>query len=313
MTPTVPLAEVERAAERIRSLVVRTPLLESERLGAELGVRVLVKAENLQHTGSFKLRGALNTLLGWQEDGELPTGVATFSAGNHGAAVAHAARLAGIPAVVCMPPAAVASKVEAVRGRGAEVVFTDDLLGTCRALCEERGHRLLHPFDDPAVIAGQGTVGLEVLQDCPDVDLLVVPVGGGGLISGTAVVARAVKPGVRVAGVEPLTANGVSHGLRVGRPEPLPVRPVSLADGLAAPFAGEHTLAHVRELVDRVVEIDEQSIRDAWWPLVDATKLLVEPSAAVGLAALRSGALPLGDARVVVLVLSGGNTAATLG
>lgn len=284
------LGEIRAAAERIAPHVRRTPLLEC----AELGV--FVKAENLQHAGSFKVRGVFNALLSYEEP---PRGIATFSAGNHGAAVAYATRSVGIPSVVCMPPKAVQAKVDNVRKHGGEIVFTEDLLGTCQALCADRGYTLLHPFDDLAVIAGQGTVGLEI----GEADLVLVPVGGGGLISGIA----AALPGVRVVGVEPVTANALTHALRVGRPEPLPEKPVSMADGLTAPFAGVHTLAHVKALVSEVVEVTEQNIRDAWWPLMDATKLLLEPSAAVGLAALREGLVEPGER--TVLVLSGGNTA----
>lgn len=309
-TPLTTIDAVERAAERIRPRVRRTPLLDNERLGDELGARVLVKAENLQHTGSFKVRGVFNTLLSWRERGVVPAGVATFSAGNHAAAVSYAAGRVGLPAVVCMPPSAVRAKVDAVGRYGGEIIFTDDLAGTCRTVCEERGHALLHPFDDPDVIAGQGTVGAEIMADAPDADLIVVPVGGGGLISGVAAAAKARNPGVRVVGVEPVTANAVTHALRAGRPDPLPTRPVSLADGLTAPFAGVHTLAHVEAFVDEVVEVDERAILDAWWPMVDATKLLLEPSAAVPLAAVRSGAVTPAPGSTVVFVLSGGNTVA---
>jgi threonine dehydratase len=313
--PTPPVTNVvttveaiRSAAERIRPLVLRTPLLASERLGDELGARVLVKAENLQHTGSFKVRGVFNTLLSWRERGELPTGVATFSAGNHAAAVSYAAGRVGLPAVVCMPPSAVRAKVDAVARYGGEIILTDDLVGTCRTVCEQRGYALLHPFDDPDVIAGQGTVGLEILADCAEPDLVVVPVGGGGLISGIAAAVKGLRPRTRVVGVEPATANALGHALRAGRPDPLPTRPVSLSDGLAAPFAGTRTLAHAQALVDEVVEVDEASIRDAWWSMVDATKLLLEPSAAVPLAAVRSGAVTVAEGSTVVFVLSGGNT-----
>jgi threonine dehydratase len=254
-------ADIERAATRIQPWVLRTPLLESARLSDELGVRILVKAENLQHTGSFKVRGVFNALLGLRERDALPVGVTTFSAGNHAMAVSYAARALGIRAVVCMPHNAVAAKVEGVRRHGGDIVFTADLLADCQAISAERGYPVLHPFDDPDVIAGQGTVGLEVLVDCPETDLVVVPVGGGGLISG---VASAVAPGVRVVGAEPHKANAMTHALRLGRPDPLPERPVSVADGLTAPFAGVRTLAHVQELVAAVVEVGEQDIHDAW-------------------------------------------------
>jgi len=305
--PLVTGVEIAAAAGRLDGRVVRTPLLACPRLTDELGFPVLVKAENLQHTGSFKVRGVLNALLARRERGEQPAGVATFSAGNHAAATSFAGQALGLPVVVCMPPAAVVTKVELVRRYGGEVIFTEDLLGTCHSVAAERGYSLLHPFDDLDVIAGQGTVGAELAEAEPD--LVVVPVGGGGLISGVAAAVVAGRPGARVIGAEPVTANAMNHALRLGTPAPLPARPVSMADGLTAPFAGEHTLAHVRAYVERVVEVPEDSIRSAWWALLDATKLLVEPSAAVGLAALRLGLLDGRTGGTTVFVLSGGNVA----
>ncbi|PRY33846.1 threonine ammonia-lyase [Umezawaea tangerina] len=304
----VTIEDVRAAADRIAGRVVRTPLLEVERLSDELGSRVFAKAENLQHAGSFKIRGVLNALLRKKERGLLPTGVVTFSAGNHAAATACAGQLLGVRVVVCMPPGAVPAKVDAVRRYGGEIAFTPNLLIDAEALSTERGYPLLHPFDDLDVIAGQGTVGLELVEAGPPPDLVLVPVGGGGLISGVAAAVKALAPQAAVIGVEPVTAPAMSHALRMGGAAPLPIRPVSLADGLAAPFAGIKTFAHVKEYVDEVVEVTEDAIRDAWWSVVDATKLLVEPSAVVGLAAVRSGLVTPPAGGVTVLVLSGGNT-----
>jgi threonine dehydratase len=298
--------DIAAAAARLDGRIVRTPLLPCPRLSESLGALVLLKPENLQHTGSFKVRGVFNALLARDE---LPLGVATFSAGNHAAATAYAGSVLGLPVVVSMPPHAVVTKVEAVRRYGGEIIFTDDLLSACRKVAGERGFTILHPFDDLDVIAGQGSVGAEIVHDLTDPDLVIVPVGGGGLISGIAAATKAVWPKGRVVGVEPATANAMSYALRTGSPTGMPHRPVSLADGLAAPFAGEHTLAHVQALVDEVVEVPEDAIRQAWWELMDACKLLIEPSAAVGLAALRLGlALPRPCGKVV-LVLSEGNVA----
>lgn len=298
------------AAQRLHGRLVRTPLLPNARLSDEFGAQVLLKAENLQHTGSFKVRGMLNAMLAQSDGGVLPAGVTTFSAGNAAAAMSYAARLLGIPAVVCMPPGAVSAKVEAVERYGGEIIFTDALLTTCAEIASERGYQLLHPFDDLDVIAGQGTVGVEIMQECADPALVIVPVGGGGLISGVSAAVRAAQPTrtTRVIGVEPTTANAMTHALRVGEATPPPVKPSSIADGLAAPFAGPNTLAHVQANVDDVLTVDEAAIREAWWALMDATKLLVEPSAAVGLAALRAGLIDPPPGATVVLVLSGGNT-----
>jgi threonine dehydratase len=298
---------IEAAARRIEGRLAYTPLLANDRIAAELSGPVYLKPENLQYTGSFKARGALNALLCRQERGDQPRGVATFSAGNHAAAVSFAARVLGIPAVVCMPPQAVSTKVEAVRRYGGEIVFTNDLHDTALALADERGYQLLHPFDDPDVIAGQGTVGSEIVDQAPAIDLVVVPVGGGGLISGVAAAVRAKAPAARIVGVEPRTANAVSHALRAGYAEPLPQRPYSLADGLTAPYASERTLHHIRSLVDDIIELDEDAIGPAWWAMLDSTKLFVEPSAAVGLAALRVGLIDVEPGCTTILVLSGGN------
>jgi threonine dehydratase len=305
--------QLSAAAARLAGRVLRTPLLPNARLSDEFGAHVVLKSENLQHTGSFKVRGMLNAMLAHADGGVLPAGVTTFSAGNAAAAMAYAAKLLGIPAVVCMPPGAVSTKVENVQRYGGEIVFTDTLLATCDEIAAERGYRSLHPFDDPDVIAGQGTVGVEIMQDCADPDLVLVPVGGGGLISGVSAAIRAAQPmrRTRVVGVEPTTANAMTHALSVGEPTPPPVRSSSIADGLAAPFAGPNTLAHVLANVDEMLTVDEGAIREAWWALMDATKLLVEPSAAVGLAALRTGLVDPPPGAIVVLVLTGGNTSRT--
>ncbi|MET7805359.1 threonine ammonia-lyase [Micromonospora chersina] len=308
--------DITAAEKRLDGRVVRTPLLDAPVLGADLGVRLAVKAENLQHTGSFKVRGATNALLAHAERAGTPAGLVAFSAGNHAIAVAHVARASGLPAVVCMPPHAVPAKLATVRRLGAEAVLTDDLLATAEAVAAERGFHLLAPFDDPDVIAGQATVGREILADGPRPDLVLVPVGGGGLISGIAAAVRAGSPTTRIVGLEPDGANAMSYALRTGT-RTLPGRPASVADGLAAPFAGRHTLAHVRALVDAVVEVPEAAILPAWADLVEATKLLVEPAAAVTLAALRAGLVEVAPGERTVLVLSGGNVSpaalATLG
>ncbi|WP_406042546.1 threonine/serine dehydratase [Micromonospora sp. NBC_00898] len=298
--------DITAAEKRLDGRVVRTPLLAAAPLNAELGLRISVKAENLQHTGSFKARGAMNALLARAEREGMPAGLVAFSAGNHAIAVAFVGRAFGLPTVVCMPPGAVPTKVDTVRRLGAEVVLTHDLLDTAQGLAAERRYHLLPPFDDPDVIAGQATIGRELLADGPVPAVVLVPVGGGGLISGIAAAVKKASPTTRIVGVEPDGANAMSYALRTGTPTP-PVRPVSVADGLAAPFAGRHTLAHVRALVDDLVEVPEESILPAWSDLVDATKLLVEPAAAVTLAALRAGLVKVAPGDRTVLVLSGGN------
>ena len=307
MTSLIDSAALTAAEARLRGRVLRTPLLPSLRLSDEIGAQVFLKPENLQHTGSFKVRGAINALLTRADAGALPAGVTTFSAGNHAAATSFAAQSLGVPVIVCMPPGAVATKVEAVRRYGGEIVFTDDLVGTWQSIADERGYTALHPFDDPDVIAGHGSVGLEILADEPAPDLVVVPVGGGGLISGVASALRLSGFAGRIIGVEPRQANAVTYGLRMGAPASPPVKQSSLADGLAPPFAGVNTLAHIRQHVDEIVELSEDEIRDGWWAMLDASKMFVEPSGAVGLAAILAGRIDVPAGAKVVLVLSGGN------
>ncbi|MEV6798112.1 threonine/serine dehydratase [Micromonospora rifamycinica] len=303
--------DVLAAERRLAGRIVRTPLLPCPQLSDECGLDIAVKAENLQHTGSFKVRGALNALLALAERQAVPAGLTAFSAGNHAMAVAFAGRSFGLPTVVCMPPTAVPTKIEAVRRWGGEVVLTDDLLATCEQITAERGYHLLPPFDDPDVIAGQATLGRELLADGPPPGLVLVPVGGGGLISGVATAVRAAVPTARIVGVEPATANVVGYALRGDGATPA-TRPVSMADGLAAPFAGRLTLAHVRELVDDLVEVTEADIRTAWWDLMAATRLLLEPASAVTLAALRTGRVTAAPGTRTILVLSGGNVSPAL-
>lgn len=306
----VTFSDIADAANRLAGRLVETPLVENGRLGDELGCRVLVKAENLQHTGSFKPRGALNTLLSWRDSGRLPAGVVSFSAGNHAAAVAYAGRMLGVRVVVAMPGAANPSKVANVRRFGGEIVPTDDLLGTCAALGREYGWPALYPFDMPEVIAGQGTVGSEICaRSAPD--LVLVPVGGGGLVGGIATAVKALSPATRVIGVEPAASAALGRALRAGKVVPLEASAPTLAESLAAPFAGEHTLAQAQAYLDDVVTVEEDAIAQAWTESVDATKLLLEPAAAVGWAALRSGAAAAPRGGTVVLVASGGNVEAS--
>ncbi|MFI6031047.1 threonine/serine dehydratase [Amycolatopsis magusensis] len=303
----VTINDISDAAARIDGLVLRTPLIDNQRLSGEFGTRVLLKAENLQHSGSFKVRGALNALLSWQERGELPEGVVSFSAGNHAAAIAYAGKRLGVRVIVAMPSKPVPSKVANVERFGGEIVPTDDFAATLAELAEEHGYPVLHPFDLPEVIAGQGTAGLELCADGPSPDLVLVPVGGGGLLSGVAAAVRKLAPAARVIGVEPATSNAMGQSLAAGEVVRIANPSATVADGLTAPFAGQHTLPHVQAYVDEVVEVDEDAIHSAWRELIEASKLLVEPASAVCLAALRSGVVRAPEGGVTVLVVSGGN------
>lgn len=295
------------AHRRVADAVQRTPLLQSTTLSERIGARVLLKAEHLQKTGSFKVRGALNFMLHLDADAR-KRGVVTISAGNHAQAVAWAAARAGTPATVVMPEGAPEAKVAASRGYGAEVVLHGTVFEAFQRaldLAEEKGLTFVHPFDHPLVIAGQGGVGLEILEDVPEVETVVVPVGGGGLIAGIGRALALEGCAARVYGVEPRGAPGMHRSLAEGRPVRLDeVR--TLADGLGAPMAGELTYPLVRDHVEEVVLVDDASIARAMAFLLTRAKQLTEPAGAAGVAALLDGRIPVGDGPVVV-VLSGGN------
>jgi threonine dehydratase len=272
---------------------------------ATLGPRVHLKAELFQRTGSFKPRGVLNKLASLTE-GERRAGVIGISAGNHAQALAYCSALEGVDCLVVMWEGASAQKIEATRGYGAAVDLQaggpSEAFDRLAALLEETGRTLVHPFDDPLVIAGQGTVGLELLEDVPDTAVFVVPCGGGGLVSGIAVAAE----GKRVIAVEPELSPALHRGLAEGHS--VPVEPRSIADGLSAPFAGETALAICRGLGVESVLVTEHEIADGMRFLYTHAKLACEPAAAVGVAALRAGKVAVGDGPVAVVV-SGGNVA----
>ncbi|HEV8651354.1 MAG TPA: threonine/serine dehydratase [Actinomycetes bacterium] len=301
------LADVEAAAARIAGRVHHTPVLTSRLLDAALGCRVFLKAEHLQRVGAFKARGAANAV--WALDPETRArGVIAVSSGNHAQAVALAAAEAGIPAVVVMPEDSNPAKLAATRAYGAEVVSQgvtherrDQVV---RELAAERSLHLIHPYDDPAVMAGQGTAALELLDEVGDLDLVCVPVGGGGLIAGTATAVKGRSPGTRVVGVEPAAAADTRASLAAGRRVALPAAPVTIADGVRALTPGEHTFPVVQRLVDEVVTVTDAELLDALALVWSRTKQLVEPSAALPLAALATGAV---TGRRVGVILSGGN------
>lgn len=299
-------SDIEAARGRIADRLHRTPLMGSSYLGERTGTRLYLKLEMFQKTGSFKVRGVLNRLNELTPE-ERQKGVVTLSAGNHAQALAWAAAQSGIAATVVMPATAVRSKVEATRGYGGEVVLTDgDLLGTCLSIQKERDLTLVHPFDDLRIIAGHGTVGLEIMEDVPDADMVIVGVGGGGLISGVAAAVKARRPGARVIGVEPEGAAAMTRSLEQGEPVRLD-RVDTVADGLAAPFAGRHNLAHVQRLVDRMLTVGDREIVEAMRLILERCKVLAEPAAASSVAALLSGRIDIPRGATVVCVLSGGN------
>ncbi len=304
----VGLDEIHAAQRVIAGHLHRTPLFSAETLGRRIGAKLIFKAELLQKTGSFKPRGALNKLSSLS-DAEKAAGVITMSAGNHAQGVAFAAGLLGIRATVVMPETAPQSKVDATRGYGATVVLhgtAKDLLPKVRELEEEQHLTFVHPFDDPLVIAGQGTVGLEILEDGPRPDIVVVPVGGGGLISGVAAALKRSDPSIKVIGVEPVGASVMIPSLRQNAPAHLE-KAETIADGLAVPFVGDLNLAHVQHDVDDIVLVTDDEIIAAMRLIMERSKLVPEPSGAASFAALLAGKIPIPAGAQVVSIISGGN------
>ncbi|MFN8591451.1 MAG: threonine/serine dehydratase [Thermomicrobiales bacterium] len=306
--PMVTIEDIRAAAERIAPYIHHTPTLPSATLSRMTGTRLGLKAENLQRTGSFKARGALNAVLQLTPE-QRARGVVTMSAGNHGQGLAFAAGMVGVRCVVFMPQTAVPTKVAAVRDYGAEARFSpsmESLFSCMDAFREQEGLHYVHPFADPAIIAGQGTAGLEILADTPDVETVVVCTGGGGLLSGVAVAAKAIRPSIRVFGVEPEGAAAVRLSLDAGYP--LTMTSIStVADGLAAPFAAPLTQRVIEQLVDDVVLIPDDAIISALRLLLERTKLLVEPAGAAAVGALLAERIPVTPGEATVATLSGGN------
>lgn len=308
-TATAPtLADVRAAAARLAGTVRHTPCERSRTFSELCGVEVWLKYENVQRTGSYKLRGALNHILLLPEEVRR-RGVIAASAGNHAQGVAVAAALAGVPATIVMPRTAPLAKVAATRGYGARVVLHGDVFDDAQVeawrLREAEGLAYVPPFDDPLVIAGQGTVALEILADLPRVATIVVPIGGGGLIAGIALTAKALRPGVRIVGVQASGANATYRAFHNRYTGPLPAIN-TIADGIAVRAPGRLTLPLIRKHVDDVVTVDDAAITQAAVLLVERAKTIAEPAGAVALAALLSGAVP-DPAGPVCVVLSGGN------
>jgi threonine dehydratase len=304
----VTLPEIEAAAKRIEGVVVRTPLLPFQELSDELGFEVRLKCENLQRAGSFKVRGAYNFVAQLSED-DLERGVITYSSGNHGQALAFSAGIRGARAVVVMPTTAPEVKVEGARRLGAEVVFAGttsvDRQAKAEGIVAEEGMTMVPPFDHPWIIAGQGTIGREIVEDWAQVDTVLAPIGGGGLSSGTAVALKALLPGARFIGGEAEGAPGMRRALDAGEPVLLESNE-TIADGLKPVRAGDLTFKHARALFDDVVLVDDDAIREATGILLGRRKLVVEYSGAATVGALFSRSVAASGERIAV-VLSGGN------
>lgn len=301
------LDDVRNAAERIRPYIHRTPLLPSRSLSERIGVEVRLKCENLQRAGSFKIRGAMNALLEIPES-DRSRGVVAFSSGNHAQGVAYAAKLLGMPATIVMPENSVQSKVEATKAYGAAVVTAGVTSATrdtvAREIAEKNGASVIPPFDDERIIAGAGTVGLEIAEEWPEVTTIVTPLGGGGLLSGTALAATSVNPAIDIFGAEPAAGNDGEQSFHRGEIVTIDP-PNTIADGARTLSIGKRNFAIIRERVKNVVSVDDDLLLDVTKWAMYRTKLVIEPTGALGLAALIAGKIrPRG---AVAVVISGGN------
>ena len=304
----IPLDDIRAAARRIAPHLLRTPVLSARALGERAGVSLVLKVESLQKTGSFKPRGALNLVLTLPE-AKRARGLITVSAGNHAQAVAWAARVVGVPCTVVMPADAPRSKLEAVRGYGATVIEHGDRATLFDRLREEEartGAAFVHPFDDPAGLAGAGTVGLELMEQVPDLDAVIVPIGGGGLMAGVACAVKAISPRTRVIGVELAQGPGMTPALAAGKPVPVS-RPKTLADGLTPPFVGAIPLEVAKRHVDEIVLVEEEEIAAGIRALLERARLVVEGSGAAATGALLAGRVKLGKGAKTAAIVSGGN------
>ncbi len=311
---TVTLANIQDARQRIKDVITQTPILGDKRLSRELGANAYLKAESLQKSGSFKIRGAYNKISQLSDD-EKNRGVITASAGNHAQGVALAARLVGIKATIVLPEFAPLTKVNATRGFGAEVILKgttfDEAVAYSKGLQAQNGLTYVHAFDDERIIAGQGTIGMEIVEGLPEVTTIIVPIGGGGIISGIAIAAKTLKPTVRIVGVQSENVSWVKPSLAAGHaviPEPKP----TIADGIAVKTPGEMTLPIIREFVDEIVEVDEEEIAQGIFHSVQNNRLVVEGAGAAGLAAVLAGKVELKPDETFCAVLCGGNIDANL-
>lgn len=307
MSATLTLADIRAAHARIADKIHRTPVLTSATLDALCRAQLFFKCENFQKIGAFKARGATNAVFALT-DAEAANGVATHSSGNHAAALARAARLRGIPAHIVMPSNAPKTKIESVRRNGGFIVFCEPTLlareAACAKIIAETAARLVHPFDDYAVMAGQGTATLELLEQAPDLDLIIVPVGGGGLLCGTAVAAKGARPGIRVIAAEPAGADDAARSVAAGRLIPLE-QAATIADGLRTSLSAR-TFPLIQQQVDGIVTVSEESIVAAMRRIWEVLKIIIEPSCAVPYAAIMEGKIDVSGKRVGI-ILTGGN------
>lgn len=304
---TVTLTDIQQAADRIKPYVHRTPVLTNESLNQQAGAQVYLKCENMQKVGAFKFRGACNAVFSLSDE-EAKLGVCTHSSGNHAQALALAARMRGIPAYIVMPNNAPQVKKDAVASYGGQITFCEPTLeareSTLDAIRLDTGAIVIHPYNDERVIAGQGTAALELLEDVPDLDVIITPVGGGGLLSGTAIAATESKKGIRVIAGEPEMADDAYRSIEAGKIIPS-VNPKTIADGLLTSL-GTLTFPIIRECVEQIIPVSENGIVDSMKFVWERAKIVIEPSAAVAVAVLWEKKIDLSRLKVGV-ILSGGN------
>jgi len=307
VTKAIDLATILAAHERIQPHIHRTLVLTSERLDKSSGASLFFKCENFQKIGAFKARGATNAVFAL-EDATAQRGVATHSSGNHGAAVARAARLRGVSAHIVMPSNSAKVKIRAIEGYGAQVVFCEPTENarevTCAEVIKKTGATLIHSFENEHVIAGQGTAAVELLEDVPELDVIICPVGGGGLLSGTAIAAKSMRPQIKVIAVEPANADDAAQSFRAGR-RLVTEKKFTIADGLRT-NVGERTFPIIRRYVDDIVTVSEQAIVSAMRTIWETMKIVIEPSAAVPYAAVIENKIVIEGKRVGI-ILTGGN------
>lgn len=310
----VDLSAIQQAREMLQHIIRPTPLLADSLLSNELGSSVYLKAECLQRSGSFKVRGAYNKISRLSDDEKL-RGVVTGSAGNHAQAVALAARLHNIKSTIVLPERAPLTKVKNTKAQGAEVILHgssfDEAVAFSRQLGHERGLTYVHAFDDELVIAGQGTIGLEIVDDLPAVTTVIVPIGGGGIISGIAIAIKTLLPRARVIGVQAANVAPVNRSLEAGHPIEVGTE-FTIADGIAVKRPGEITLPLIREFVDEVVEVTEDEIAKGIYHCVQNNRIVVEGAGAASAAALMAGKIEMGPSENICAVLAGGNIDANL-
>lgn len=301
------LHDIQQAAARIQQYIHRTPVLTNESLNEKVGTQVFLKCENMQKVGAFKFRGACNAVFSLSEEAAVH-GVCTHSSGNHAQAVALAAKMRGIPAYIVMPENATSVKKHAVAGYGGQITFCAPTLAareaTLRRVYEKTGANVVHPYNDERVIAGQGTAALELLEDAPDLDVILAPVGGGGLLSGTSIAARETKQGIRVLGAEPEMADDAYRSVQSGTIVPS-LHPKTIADGLLTSL-GSLTFPIIQQRVEQIVTVSEAGILESMKFIWERAKIIIEPSAAVAVSVLWEKKIDLIGSRVGV-ILSGGN------